>query len=234
MQNLSEYAPTIAPDLFKQPSDNRVGCVAYSTLNALRLSGVKVPDDFAQGLIQTSLDPQYVSHRGLTAEAVNARLKSIGYEVKSLLPFPADAASNAQSMVQWYLNMLKQRPVLISISSTLSKRNRDVAPSVELPKNISVLHLVVATLNGTKVNIIDPYAPDSPEIFDTGSGEESLRLASWLISPWSQFLVMGDGKGPSQQGVLDYGSQILNNSSIVGQRLPFAMPHTAPRVLVKV
>ncbi|QQG44592.1 MAG: hypothetical protein HYW86_01625 [Candidatus Roizmanbacteria bacterium] len=217
--------------LYQQPSDIQATCTPCAVLNASQLLGVDIPENEANDFIQNALDKFMQTDKELNEEEIKAFINRYGLKDVKLLPFPEEAMVNVQGMLNYYIQSLREGPILLDISTVLSKRDREIQPIVRFKRDIHVLHRVVAVLEGNNLSIIDSYAPQQPEIFHLTDNQEKLRLTSWLISPWSQMMITGEGKPISSENVLQYAFSILKDDALASERLPFAIPQTDPVAL---
>ena len=161
---------------------NTTSCTAYSLINGLKLVGCLVTEEQAEALNQsiiTSISP-------LSREQQNLFAEKFGFHVRNILPFSEKDTEDIQSLVDKFSTELERGPILISISTNLSKRDRLKIPEVswENPKN-SLGHNVVIVKEQQIVYIVDPYDPSNSEVFNVEEAESKKKLVCWLLSSLS-------------------------------------------------
>lgn len=190
-------------ELVKQPSHLQIVCSACSLANWLKIAGAPVSEQVGEFLIQTVLE----RHAPIETQEKKNLAAAYGYDA---LPFvPKEEYADIGRMTEALSTQLASSPILLAISPLLSRRDRTVAgiatPADLHPGDKLVTHSVVM-MQGTvpnEIDIIDPYDPIAPEVFDTGKPGERLRLCAWTLSAHYQWLIEQQGKKTKEE-LLEY------------------------------
>lgn len=170
--------------LSRQQMDQPITCSANSLVNALRLSGYDVPEDLEASLIQKTLETRAPLDQ---QEDIDRVIAAYGAELQGWVPPPSEIP-DLGSVDDSFARQLGENCVaLLSVSSSLSKRDRDIEASVSFDDNPvlrgkNVRHRVVAQSHKGVVEIIDSYRPDEPTSFALTNPSDREKLSSWLIS----------------------------------------------------
>ncbi len=179
----------IRNDLVVQPSDTPIACSAYSLVNALTLKGVSVIREDTDRLIG-----QVVQHRlPLSNKDEQEFLAQYGYTIG--LPW-APEAENIQTVgtaiATFATYIEKHGPVLLDISTFLSKRDQSIVPRICVDSDWPKVHRVVAIASRGVIAIIDPYKPTDPEVFCLAQQEDQIKFLAWLCSVYFQEISLPD------------------------------------------
>jgi hypothetical protein len=177
-----ELPSTVFPDLSRQDSSDRVSCTAHSLVNAVRLAGGNVPAVEVDRLKTVIID----NKKPLDGQAVQdfAQLHSLKSEnlfhyLQTEIPRPY----TAEGVYSGIVSKLTTGPMIMSIASELSLRDRSVIPRIEFDGKKADSHAVVAHLNNGTISIIDPYDPSAPRIIETDDPNQRMKFVALLTSP---------------------------------------------------
>ena len=180
---MSEYLTSYdSSKLFKQPSEIPLACTAYSLLNALHICGAEISSTDSSQLIsqveETLVPLSYEDCQSFTQEQ--------GYNME-WLGYDENNTNTYELLVENFAEELRLGPIIFSISTYLSKRDRNIEPKITIHANPDlqdkeIVHSIVATRDDENVMLIDSFDTNNPEIFTLTSQNDRLELASWLVS----------------------------------------------------
>lgn len=157
----------------QEPTDGKA-CTAYALVNALRLNGTPASMQDEDALIKSVQE-------GKSLETGDRKeiLQRLGISYK---PLSEALLENQQpeALLSVLENELSQSPVVFAVSRFLAKRPEAFREGKDN------FHAVTAHMKSGKIEVVDPYAPEAPEVFDTQLPNDRQRLLSWFISPYIQ------------------------------------------------
>lgn len=179
-----EFLPSLQKiDFVTQPEDTPVVCTACSLVNALKLKGAVVHEGESDLLIQRVLENQ----APLSDEEDQEFVARYGYTLRAPWAPPEEQIATFPQAIEAIKSFITDHtPVIVKISTHLSKRDRSVIPKVLFTTNLPLTHRVVVCAEGDSVGVIDPYMPHTPEVFSMKDQEKRIRLTAWLFSAFFQ------------------------------------------------
>ena len=210
MENSNIEAPSYNPDLSKQNETDGESCSAHAAINVLELMGISVSQQ------DRNLEIEYaIKEKQLDVAERTKFFHKYGYSHHSLmmdLDFQKDRSAN--SIYQTVSGALEKTPIGFAIASKLSKRPEEFRTD----RNVS--HAVTAYKEGDKIFLIDPYDPDSKEIFDVSKEEEKFRFMTWFMSGMAQNIVVNTGDKVTNNSVLEMSAEYLKGNKVAYCPLP--------------
>lgn len=175
MEPSSENTPQPVDLRTQEPTDGKA-CTAYALINALRLNGTPAAVQEEDALIT-----KVQEGKSLETGERNKIMQRLGVPHNVLSEVLLEN-QNPEAVLSLLQGELSKSPVVFAISRFLAKRPEAYREGKDN------FHAVTAHMKDGKVEVIDPYSPDGPEIFDPQSPDDRQRLLGWFISPYIQHL----------------------------------------------
>jgi len=222
-----ELQPFSQTTLSEQDSSDRVTCTAHSLINLVTLAGGKVTDNEITYLknkiveegkpLDSTFKETFIKTHGFFAENLY-----MFFQTEILFPQTVDAVANG------LVSNLQRGPILLSIASELSQRDRRVVTEKDFGDKEADSHAVVAVIKGRAVFLIDPYKPYSPERFDINEEKQRLELVAWFTSSRARRTLIDSQKTVDSQSILNESISMLSNPKTAQKYIAETLSYTGP------
>lgn len=207
---ISESYPFAQLTFSEQSSEDRASCTAHSLINLVRLAGGSVHNDEIGQLrdiisstgkpLDKKFDEEFITSHGLVAE----NLYSYFWEI----PRTVDGITEA------IFTKLQEGPMLVSIATDLSLRDRSSVVNTELGDKPANAHAVVLARDNRSIYLIDPYKPKQAKSFNIEVDTQKLDLLAWFTSGRAREILEQSGQKIDRESILSESKKHLTNPEL--------------------
>ncbi len=213
--------------LSEQDGSDRATCSAHSLTNLIRLAGGSVsPDEIIQ--LKTKIA---TGGKPLDTEFEEGFITSHGFVADNLFSFfqtEIPKPATIEGVSHGLISKLQQGPILISIASELSLRDRSIDTNTELSDKKADSHSVVVTLKDNTIDLIDPYKPYQTKKFNLNDDSQRLELVAWFTSTRARRTLVDSQMPIDKTHILNESREKLSDPKTSPIYIAEALSYTKP------